>query len=40
MEAWGMALVVLAAVLLGAAIPMLVQLRATLRAVENPTLEE
>jgi len=34
-ESWGLALVVLAAVLLGAAIPALVQLRATLRAVER-----
>jgi hypothetical protein len=35
MEGWGIALVVLAAVLLGAAIPVLVQLRATLRAMEK-----
>lgn len=35
MESWGMALVVLAAVLVGAAIPLLVQLRATLRAMEK-----
>ncbi|MBI5068223.1 MAG: hypothetical protein HZB56_08275 [Deltaproteobacteria bacterium] len=34
-ESWGVALVVLAAVLVGAAIPALVQLRATLRAVER-----
>jgi len=34
-EAWGMALAILAAVLVGAAIPMLVQLRATLRAAEK-----
>ncbi len=34
-ESWGIALVVLAAVLVGAAIPMLVQLRATLRAMEK-----
>jgi hypothetical protein len=34
-EGWGIALVVLAAVLLGAAIPVLVQLRATLRAMEK-----
>lgn len=32
MESWGLAAVVLAAVLVGAAIPALVQLRATLRA--------
>ncbi len=35
METWGMALVVLAAVLVGAAIPTLIQLRATLRAMEK-----
>ena len=35
MEGWGIALVVLAAVLVGAAIPVLVQLRATLRAMEK-----
>jgi hypothetical protein len=35
MESWGMALVVLAAVLVGVAIPLLVQLRATLRAMEK-----
>jgi hypothetical protein len=35
MESWGIALVVLAAVLVGAAIPVLVQLRATLRAMEK-----
>ena len=35
MEGWGIALVVLAAVLLGAAIPVLVQMRATLRAMEK-----
>jgi hypothetical protein len=35
METWGTALVVLAAVLVGAAIPVLVQLRATLRAMEK-----
>jgi hypothetical protein len=35
MESWGMALVVLAAVLVGVAIPVLVQLRATLRAMEK-----
>jgi len=35
MEGWGIALVVLAAVLLGAAIPVLVQLRTTLRAMEK-----
>jgi hypothetical protein len=35
MEGWGMALVVLAAVLVGAAIPVLVQLRSTLRAMEK-----
>jgi hypothetical protein len=35
MESWGTALVVLAAVLVGAAIPVLVQLRATLRAMEK-----
>ena len=34
-ESWGVALVVLAAVLLGAAIPVLVQLRTTLRAMEK-----
>lgn len=34
MESWGVALVVLAAVLVGAAIPALVQLRATLRAMQ------
>lgn len=34
-EGWGLALVVLAAVLVGAAIPLLVQLRATLRAMEK-----
>jgi hypothetical protein len=34
-ESWGIALVVLAAVLVGAAIPVLVQLRATLRATEK-----
>jgi len=38
MESWAIALVVLAAVLVGAAIPVLVQLRATLRAMEK-TLE-
>jgi len=35
MESWGIALVILAAVLVGAAIPVLVQLRATLRAMEK-----
>ncbi len=35
MEGWGIALVVLAAVLLSAAIPVPVQLRATLRAMEK-----
>jgi hypothetical protein len=35
MESWGTALVVLAALLVGAAIPALVQLRATLRAMEK-----
>jgi hypothetical protein len=35
MESWGIALVVLAALLVGAAIPVLVQLRATLRAMEK-----
>jgi hypothetical protein len=35
MESWGIAVVVLAAVLVGAAIPALVQLRATLRAMEK-----
>jgi uncharacterized protein YoxC len=35
MESWGTALVVLAAVLVGAAIPVLVQLRATLRTMEK-----
>jgi uncharacterized protein YoxC len=35
MESWGVALVVLAAVLVGAALPVLVQLRATLREVEK-----
>jgi hypothetical protein len=35
MQSWGIALVVLAAVLVGAAIPVLVQLRATLRAMEK-----
>ncbi len=35
MGSWGIALVVLAAVLVGAAIPVLVQLRATLRAMER-----
>jgi len=35
MESWGIALVVLAAVLVGAAIPVLVQLRGTLRAMEK-----
>ena len=35
MESWGIALVVLAAVLVGVAIPVLVQLRATLRALEK-----
>jgi methyl-accepting chemotaxis protein len=35
LESWGIALVVLAAVLLGAAIPALVQTRATLRALES-----
>lgn len=35
MESWEVALVVLAAVLVGAAIPVLVQLRATLRAMEK-----
>jgi hypothetical protein len=39
MESWGMALVVLAAVLVGAVIPVLVQLPATLRAVEK-TLQQ
>jgi len=39
MESWGIALVVLAAVLVGAAIPVLVQLRATLRAMEK-TLQQ
>lgn len=45
-ESWGIALVVLAAVLVGAAIPALVQARATLRALESalrssgPRLEE
>jgi len=34
-ESWGVALVVLTAVLVGAAIPVLVQLRSTLRAVET-----
>jgi methyl-accepting chemotaxis protein len=34
-ESWGIALVVLAAVLVGAAIPALVQARATLRALES-----
>lgn len=34
-ETWGMALVVLAAVLVGVAIPVLVQLRATLREAEK-----
>jgi hypothetical protein len=34
-ESWGIALVVLAAVLVGAAIPVLVQLRATLRVMEK-----
>jgi hypothetical protein len=34
-ESWGVALVVLAAVLVGAAVPVLVQLRATLRAIEQ-----
>lgn len=35
MDSWEIALVVLAAVLVGVAIPMLVQLRATLRAMEK-----
>jgi hypothetical protein len=35
MESWNVALVILAAVLVGAAIPVLVQLRATLRAMEK-----
>jgi hypothetical protein len=35
METWNVALVILAAVLVGAAIPVLVQLRATLRAMEK-----
>ena len=35
MESWGIAVVVLAAVLVGAAIPALVQLRATLHAMEK-----
>lgn len=35
MESWGIALVVLSAVLVGAAIPVLVQFRATLRAMEK-----
>jgi hypothetical protein len=35
MESWGVALVVLLAVLLGAALPALVQLRATLKAMEQ-----
>lgn len=35
MESWGIALVVLAAVLVGTAIPVLVQYRATLRAMEK-----
>lgn len=35
MESWGTALVILAAVLVGAAIPVLVQLRATLRVMEK-----
>jgi uncharacterized protein YoxC len=35
MESWGMALVVLAALLVGAAIPALVQLRATLRTLDK-----
>ncbi len=39
MESWGIALVVLAAVLVGAAIPVLVQLRATLRTMEK-TLQQ
>ena len=34
-ESWGTALVVLAALLVGAAIPVLVQLRATLRTMEK-----
>ncbi len=34
-ESWGIALVVLVALLVGAAIPVLIQLRATLRAVEK-----
>ena len=38
LESWGIALVVLAAVLVGVAIPVLVQLRGTLRAMEK-TLE-
>jgi hypothetical protein len=37
-EGWGIAVVVLAAVLVGAAIPVLVQLRATLRAMEKTVL--
>ena len=35
MESWGIVLVVLVAVLVGAAVPVLVQLRATLRAMET-----